>query len=53
MLQRTTRGTSGHEDEELASALNEHARDGWRLRFVVDQTEFHQLYIFEREADAN
>jgi len=46
--QRTGRGTSGHESEELTDFLNRYARDGWRLRQIVEQTPLHQLVVFER-----
>ena len=47
--QRTSRHTSGHESEELDEFLNRYAIEGWRLHSVVVQTEFHQLFVFERE----
>jgi len=47
--QRTSRHTSGHESEELDEFLNRYAIEGWRLHSVVAQTEFHQLFVFERE----
>lgn len=50
---RTTRGTSGHEAEEMDVLLHRYTKDGWRLH-SIKPCDYHadnrvELVIFERE----